>query len=169
MACLVSPFEVVASILAALGLYAFLDGVFSILLGSRDFGEQGIWWSLILEGSASIALGAWMWIRPQSPAVLVLLGWIAVWAILTGLLEVQQALGHGDYPERRGPFLAAGLVSVAFGVILLFFRPAGLGLVALVGAYAFLFAWPLLALALRLRRFAGRPAHLPEASHAPER
>jgi uncharacterized membrane protein HdeD (DUF308 family) len=167
LASLFSPFEAVALILVVVGFYAFWDGIFSILLGVQDFGREGPWWSLLLEGLLSLALGAWTWLRPQSGAVLVLLGWIAAWAILTGLLEIHQAFRRGVYPERRGPLAAAGLVSLAFGFILFFFRPAGLGLVWLVGAYAFFFSWPLLVLALRLRRFSSLSTPKAEGAHDP--
>lgn len=67
---------IVATLVLVLGLYAFLDGLFAILLGVQDYGDGRRWWALIMEGLLSIELGILAWLKPES-AVLVLLYWVA--------------------------------------------------------------------------------------------
>src|SRR5258708_26788143 len=40
---------VLAAIILMLGGYAFLDGVFAVILGVQNFGEGRRWWVLIVE------------------------------------------------------------------------------------------------------------------------
>jgi uncharacterized membrane protein HdeD (DUF308 family) len=87
----------------------------------------------------------------------VLLYLIAAWAIVTGLLEVTAAIFLRR--ELRGEWLLAlaGLLWVAFG-ILLAVRPAegAIALVSVIGVFAILFGVVLLALGARLRRLRRR-------------
>ena len=82
---------------------------------------------------------------------------IAAWAIVTGLLEVAAAILLRR--ELRGEWLLAlaGVLSVAFG-ILLAVRPAegAIALVSVIGVFAILFGVVLLALGARLRRLRRR-------------
>ena len=150
------PAATVATLILLLGLYAFSDGLFSFLLGVQDYGDGRRWPALILEGLVSLAIGVWAWIHPGT-AVLVLLYWVAGWALLTGALEVRQALDLNEYKERTLPLFLAGLVSGAFGFLLFFFtRIGGEGLVWLFGFYGISFGAAFLALAFRLKPFAQR-------------
>jgi uncharacterized membrane protein HdeD (DUF308 family) len=144
---------IVATLVLLLGLYAFLDGLFAVILGAQDYGDGRRWWTLIAEGLLSIGLGILTWLKPEW-AVLALLYWIAGWAVLTGLLEIFQAADLNEYKERRSPLYFAGFCSLAFGGLILIFRAGGITLVSLMGAYAFAFGIPLLVLSLRLRRYA---------------
>lgn len=149
------PIAVLATLLLLFGTYAFLDGAFALALGLQDFGGGRRWNSLILEGILSIGLGVWTWVSPNS-GVLVLFYWIASWALVTGFLEIHQALDLTEYRERKHPYLIAGAVSIAYGLLALFFHSGGMALVWLTGGYAFLFGIPLLALGLRLRDYSRR-------------
>lgn len=141
-----------ATLLFLLGSYAFLDGVFSLVLGSQDLGDKTHWKTLIAEGFLSIGLGIFAWMRPD-PGAMALLYWIGAWAFLTGLLEIQQGFELNEYRDRRKTFLFAGMVSALFGICVIWFHPEGAQLVWLVTIYAFLFGVPLLTLGLHLRRF----------------
>ena len=146
------PASILATLLLLLGCYAFLDGLFSLVLGIQDYGGGKRWNSLLIEGLLSIALGVWTWVQPEKGA-LVLFYWIAAWALLTGALEIHQALDLTEYKDRKRPLLMAGTISLIYGLSILLFRPAGIGLVVLTGFFAFLFGLPLLYLGLRLHRF----------------
>ncbi len=145
--------SIVATLVLLLGLYAFLDGLFAVILGAQDYGDGRRWWTLIWEGILSISLGLLTWFKPEA-VVLVLLNWIAAWAILTGLLEIFQGYDLNEYKERRRPFFYAGLCSVVFGGLIFFFKVTGTELVWLVGIYAFASGIPLVVMSARLRQFA---------------
>jgi uncharacterized membrane protein HdeD (DUF308 family) len=147
------PAALVATLILLLGAYALVDGLFAILLGAQDYGDGRRWWSLIVEGILSVGLGLLTWWRPNV-TVLVLLYWIAAWALFTGLLEILQGFELNEYRDRRKPFLFAGLCSVAFGALVYGYRLGGETLLWLMGGYAFLFGIPLLRLGFRLRVFA---------------
>ena len=84
---------------------------------------------------------------------LVLLYLIAAWAVVTGLLEVAAAVVLRR--ELRGEWLLAlaGVLSVAFG-ILLAVRPGEgvIAIVSVIGVFAIVFGVALLVLGARLRR-----------------
>jgi uncharacterized membrane protein HdeD (DUF308 family) len=95
---------------------------------------------------------------------LVLLYFIAAWAIITGVLEIVAAIQLRR--EIKGEFLMGlgGLASIAFGVLLIIFPGEGaLSLVWLIGAYAIIFGILMIALAFRLRGLAGRTGKTGEA------
>lgn len=143
---------IAASIVLLLGAYAFIDGAFAFLLGIQDYGNGRRWGSLVVEGLMSIGLGLLTWIKPH-PAAIVLLYWTAAWALFTGFLEVLQGFEQHEYKDRRKLFLVAGTCSVVFGVLLAVGRDSGQALIWFMGAYAFLFGWPMLVLAFRLRHY----------------
>lgn len=144
---------IVSSIIFLLGLYALIDGLFSILLGIQDYGDGRRWGTLIFEGIFSIALGLATLFWPAN-ALMTILYWIGAWALATGLLEIKQGFDLNEYKDRRPFFLLAGVVSSIFGASVIFSGIAGLGLVALIGAYAFTTGVILFIFGFRLRHFA---------------
>jgi uncharacterized membrane protein HdeD (DUF308 family) len=132
--------------------YAFVDGVFAMASGIRRRDEgRGPDWFMILAGVAGIIAGIIAVALPGMTA-LVLLTLIAAWAIVTGIAELAVAYRLRDV--IRGEWLLAldGAVSIAFGLVLLFFPGAGaIAVVWLIGTFAILSGAMLLALAFRLR------------------
>jgi uncharacterized membrane protein HdeD (DUF308 family) len=149
---LLRPEEILATLVFLLGLYAFLDGVFAVILGAQDYGKGRRWWTLIAEGFFSIGLGFLAWLRPGI-SVLVLLYWIASWAIVSGLLEMGQSFWGIEYRDRRKPLFYAGFCSMVFGLLVLWEGFGGVRLAWTVCLYAMLSSIPLLVLGFHLRRF----------------
>jgi len=147
------PAAIVGTLVVMLGLYAFLDGLFAIVLGAQDYGDGRRWKSLVAEGLFSIALGVAAWMKPEV-AVLTLLYWIAAWALATGLMEISQATDLNEYPDRKISLFLAGLCSLGYGLLVLYFRVGGGGLLWATSAYAFFFGFSLLVLGMHLRGFA---------------
>jgi uncharacterized membrane protein HdeD (DUF308 family) len=143
---------IVAAIISLLGLYALLDGLFAVILGAQDYGDGRRWGALVLEGLFSVALGLTTLLWPANALVTVLY-WIAAWAFASGFLEIKQGFDLNEYRDRRPLFLLAGISSLIFGALVLSSQVTGLGLVDLIGAYAFVSGILLLILALRLRHF----------------
>lgn len=143
------------------GAFVLVDGVFTLVSAFR--GGQGLQWLTIIEGLAGIAFGILTFLWPGTTAI-VLLWFIAAWAIITGVLEVLAAIRLRRELEGEFWLGLAGVLSVIFGVIAFVFPGASaLAIVVLIGIYAILFGVTLLVLAFRLRGHAGR-AQLPGAS-----
>jgi uncharacterized membrane protein HdeD (DUF308 family) len=157
LAALIWPAITLQVLVWLFGFYAVVDGLLALaalLVGGRLVRGRRGW--LIVEGIVGIAAGVFTFLWPDITA-LVLLYLIAAWAIVTGLLEVTAAIFLRR--ELRGEWLLAlaGVVSVAFG-ILLAVRPAegAIALVSVIGVFAILFGVVLLALGARLRRLRRR-------------
>ena len=130
--------------------YMLADGVFAILAGLRAAQRHGRWWPLAVEGVLDLLAGAVAFLWPGI-ALLTFIYIAAIWAILSGIALLAAAVrlrAHGE-----GMLLFAGLLSLGWGIVVIFWPIAGeLALAWWIGAYALLFGALMLALALRLRR-----------------
>ena len=85
----------------------------------------------------------------------VLLAFIAAWAIITGVMEIFEAIELRRHINNEWLLILSGAASVIFGLLLLLFPSAGaLALVWLIGIFALIFGILLLVLAWRLRSMA---------------
>jgi uncharacterized membrane protein HdeD (DUF308 family) len=88
---------------------------------------------------------------------LVLLYIIAVWALITGVLEIVAAVRLRKVIENEWWLVLTGIASVLFGIVLLAAPGAGaLAVVWLIAAYAIVFGVLMIALALRLHGMSQR-------------
>jgi uncharacterized membrane protein HdeD (DUF308 family) len=114
------------------------------------------WWVLALRGLAAIVFGVLAgivaFIVPGLTA-LVLLYFVAAWAIITGILEIVGAIRLRQEIEGEWALILGGVLSVAFGILLAVLpAPAGLlSLLWLIGGYAIAFGVVLIVLAVRVR------------------
>jgi uncharacterized membrane protein HdeD (DUF308 family) len=133
------------------GAYALVDGVFTIIAGVASHERNQRWWMMLLEGLAGIIVGVLTFIWPETTA-LVLLYFIAAWAIITGVLEIVAAVRLRREIDNEWMMGIAGAASILFGLILFIFPGAGaLSLVWLIGVYSILFGILLVVFAFRLR------------------
>jgi uncharacterized membrane protein HdeD (DUF308 family) len=131
------------------GAYALVDGLLAVYAAIRSRGQH--LWALLLEGIVGIAAGLIALFWPALTA-LALVYVIAVWAILTGALEIVAAVRMRRVISNEWALIFAGALSVVFGVLLVIQPGAGaLTLVWLIGLYAVLFGLGLLVVAWRLR------------------
>ena len=142
------------------GVYALVDGAFSIAAGIKSHGEYKRWWLLLLEGILSVAAGLVAFVMPGITA-LVLLILIAAWAIVTGIFEIAAAIQLRK--EIRGEWLLAlaGVASVLFGLAM-FVNPVACALAVmwLIGVYAIVFGVLMIALGLRLHSLVKSADHM---------
>jgi uncharacterized membrane protein HdeD (DUF308 family) len=140
-----------AALVLVFGIYALLDGIVAVAIGTRHGGREHAWlW--LLEGGAGVGLGlaALAWTRTAVELLIVAIG---LWAVATGVLEMAVARALRRELPGEALLLAAGVASILLGVAI-FFTPTtrAVGLVLMFGAYGMLFGASLLGQAVRLRR-----------------
>ncbi len=140
------------------GIYAIADGVLALwaAIASRG-GEIAPRWWLAVVGIAGILAGLLAFVWPGMTA-LVLLMFIASWAIVIGALQIWGAIRLRKEIEGEWLLGLSGLLSIAFGVVL--FAQPGAGALAvlwLIGSFAILAGCVYIALAFQLKKYK-RPA-----------
>lgn len=135
------------------GAFALVDGVFGLgaaLLGSKGLAPGSRWW-LAVVGILGIAAGIVTLVWPGISA-LVLLLFIAGWAIGTGVLEIVGAIQLRKEIDNEWWLIASGVLSVIFGLVLALQPGVGaLALILVIGAFAIVHGALLVMFALRLR------------------
>lgn len=144
------PGPTLLSLATLFALYLIIDGIFAIAAALRAARHQERWGYLTFEGIVGIVAGIVALIMPGL-TVLVFVGLLAAWAIVSGVLELRAALDvardHG-----RGWLAFGGIVSIVFGIVLIAAPMFGALVVSWwIGAYATVFGGSLLALAFQLR------------------
>ncbi len=140
-----------AALVLLFGAYALLDGLLAIAAAARQRAPEHAW-KLVLEGLVGVGFGlaAFLW---TGMTALVLVKLIALWAIVTGILEIALAARLRGIHASEFLLGLAGTVSLVLGA-LMFLWPAASAfvMVVLLGSYALLFGTTMLVFALRLRR-----------------
>ena len=136
------------------GAYALADGILALwaAVAARG-GDTGTRWWLALGGVVSILAGLVAFFYTGMTA-LVLLMFIAAWAIVIGVVLIWGAIELRKVLDDAWLLALDGVLSIAFGVIL-FARPGAgaLALVWMIGWFAVVFGVIYIALAFRLKRF----------------
>lgn len=148
------PGITVVALVYVFGLYAFLDGVVNLVGAWRHSHLHERWVASLLEGLIGLAVAAVTFTWPGITAVSLIFV-IAVWAVLTGILEVAAAFRLRQHIAGEWLLLLVGIGSILFGVLLFAAPVTGALVIALwFGAYATMFGILLLVLAFRLRHWA---------------
>jgi uncharacterized membrane protein HdeD (DUF308 family) len=130
------------------GAYALADGILNVIAFFRVASHH---WALLIEGVIGIIAGILTFAWPAITAI-VLLYLIAFWAIFTGVFEIIAGIRLRKAITNEWLLLVMGVLSLLFGVLILFAPGAGaLAIILWIGAYALVFGVFLLALAFRLR------------------
>jgi uncharacterized membrane protein HdeD (DUF308 family) len=133
------------------GTFAFADGVLSLSHAVMG-GNVGSRWWLALVGIAGIAAGLVTFLMPGLTA-LVLLFFIAGWAIAMGVFQIIGAIRLRKEIDNEWSLGLSGALSVLIGIILLAAPGAGaIGLIWVIGAEAIVFGILLIMSALKLKR-----------------
>jgi uncharacterized membrane protein HdeD (DUF308 family) len=149
------PGVTLVSLVLLYGVYALADGVIAIgaaLMGGVP-APRG--W-LVVIGLLGIATGVLTFLWPGMTA-LVLLVFIAAWAITTGVMQIVGAIRVRKEIDNEWLLVLGGAVSVVFGLMLLMQPGEGaLALLLVIGAYAIVHGVLLVLFSLRVRNFAAR-------------
>jgi uncharacterized membrane protein HdeD (DUF308 family) len=159
------PGVTILALVILFAVYAFVDAG---LEGARAFssGRAGPVFGHLLLGLIDLAAGviALAWPAPTAYVLVIV---VAAWAVVGGLTEVFAGFQSGETAGTRAMFILAGLVSVAFGV-LLFSRP-GVGAVTLAllfGLYTLIYGFSQITAGIQLRHVGGDVQSLSELRHA---
>jgi uncharacterized membrane protein HdeD (DUF308 family) len=160
------PATIGFALILMFAVYAFVSGIAALVSAARGArAREPRWGTVLLEGLLYVVAGAVAVFWPGSTAVAFF--WVlALWAIVSGALEIASAIRLRHYLEREWAFGLAGAVSILFGVVVLF-RPVvgALAMVWWLGAYAVVFGALMIVGGIRLRRYAHSfqvGGHLPE-------
>jgi uncharacterized membrane protein HdeD (DUF308 family) len=135
------------------GVFALADGILGVWLAIAARKEYEEWWALLFWGIVGIGAGILTIVVPNITPVAPMF-FIAVWSIAMGVLEIVAAKGLRREIKGEWLLILGGLVTVAFGILLMVQSEAGaLALIWLIGLYAVVFGIILITLAIRARRF----------------
>src|SRR5262245_56751209 len=133
------------------GAFALVDGVLALAHAIMG-GNVGSRWWLALVGIAGIAAGLVTFLMPGVTA-LVLLIFIACWAIVLGVFQIIGAIRLRKEIDNEWMIGLSGALSVLFGIVLLIAPGAGaLGLIWVIASYAIVFGILLVMAALKLKQ-----------------
>ncbi|GHO51903.1 HdeD family acid-resistance protein [Ktedonobacter robiniae] len=154
IAALLWPGRTLLILVYLFGAFAIVDGILAAVASVQLRHLTNYWWIILLEGIFGIIIGIASFALPGVTA-LALLFLVAIWAILTGILELVSAFS-GRAPVRREWAMGiAGVLSIVLGILLIAQPRAGLlTLVWLIGIYAI--AW---GFTLFVRAFQHREPH----------
>jgi uncharacterized membrane protein HdeD (DUF308 family) len=134
------------------GAYAIVDGIVSLWAGlaGGSEGRAPRWW-LILIGIVGVVAGVAAMIWPALTAVVLLL-YIAIWAIIVGASEIAGAIALRKEIEGEWLLGLTGLVTMLFGLFMLFQPAAGiLAVIWMIGIWAIVMGVLQIVLSFRLR------------------
>lgn len=151
---LIWPEITLAVLIILFGIYVILEGILALAASFRRRMDK-YWWVLFLEGIAGIGVGLFAFIWPSLTAIILII-FIAVWAVLTGILEIVASIQL--HKEISGGVVLgiAGVLSILLGILLMLNPGVGiLAVVWLIGIYAILFGGLLMYLGFISKRYRG--------------
>ena len=135
------------------GIYAIVDGLAAIWAAINLPGAAGPRWWLGLSGVVSVAAGVVAFVYTGMTA-LVLLVFIAVWAIIIGVLQLFAAVRLWNVIDNDWWLILSGLLSIVFGAVLIGWPSTGaLALIWTIAWFAVFFGCMLIGLAFELKKF----------------
>lgn len=141
-----------AALVLVFGIYVLADGLLGVWSAIAKRRDNRHWWLLLLWGLVGIVVGVMTFIMPGITG-LVLLMYIAAWAVITGVLQIVAAIRLRKEIKGEWLMILSGLVSVAFGVLLFLQPGAGALAVAwIIATYAFIFGVLMVLLAFKVRK-----------------
>jgi uncharacterized membrane protein HdeD (DUF308 family) len=145
------PGSTLLSLVFLFGAFSIIDGIAAIILGFRGEADGTVWWTMVILGLLAIAAGITAYVWPGL-TLLVLATIIAASAIVRGVFEIYAAIKLRKELEDEWILGLSGVMSVIFGLLIMFRPGAGLiALTLLIGAYMLALGIFAVALALRLR------------------
>jgi uncharacterized membrane protein HdeD (DUF308 family) len=134
--------------------YALVDGGVAVITAIQERDLLYRWGWVLFEGILSILVGIIAFANPNLTA-LALLYIIAIYAFVTGVMEIAAAFALRELVSRDWALALAGILSIVFAILLFIYPSAGiLSLLWLVGIYAIVFGILFIIRAFQLRSWA---------------
>jgi len=150
---LIWPGITLVTLVLLYGAYALVDGLFALFAGIMGKVALAPRWWLVVIGLLGIGAGIGTFVWPAITA-LILLFFIAGWAIATGLFQVVGAIQLRKEIENEWLLIINGVLSVLLGVALFVMPGAGaVALIWLIGSYAIIYGILMVSFAVRLRKY----------------
>jgi uncharacterized membrane protein HdeD (DUF308 family) len=148
------PGATAVALVLVFGAYAFVDGVFAIVAAFRAAESHERWLAFAIEGLVGLAIAAITIFRPGITGYALYVT-IAVWAVITGILELVAAIQLRRMIQGEWLLILGGVASIVFGGLLIAYPLSGvLTVIYLIGAYAIVFGVVFIGFAFRLRSVA---------------
>lgn len=133
------------------GISALMDGLACVFLGIGGGADGRPWWEMILLGLVGVGFGVATIAWPGLTAV-ILLSLVAGWSIARGVMEIIVAIRLRKLIEEEWLLILSGVISIAFGALLLAKPIEGLAAIGMViGVFLTFFGAMAVALSFRLR------------------
>lgn len=150
------PGVTLATLIIFFGAYAFVDGIFAIILALGGWGERDDRWLLLLEGIAGIGIGIITFRAPGITAISLLL-YIAAWSLVIGVLRIAAAIRLRKVIEHEWLLALSGVAAILFAAILLWNPAAGaLGLLWFIASFAIVYGAIQIAVGFRMHGMRGQ-------------
>jgi uncharacterized membrane protein HdeD (DUF308 family) len=151
------PVFTLAALVLLFGIYALVDGFFSLVHALAGWSHLENRWLLVLEGVIGIWAG-FVTLRAPGITTVALVFFIAIWALVIGVLRIVEAIRLRR--EISGEFWLAlsGIVSVAFAFLVMLRPAAGaLAVIWLIGWFALVMGALLVVASFKLRGLRRQP------------
>ena len=145
------PGVTILALVILFAVYAFMDAGLQMVRAFSS-GSAGPVFGHLLLGLIDIAAGVIAIVWP-GPTAFVLVLIVGIWAFIGGIAEIVAGFGSGETAGTHAMFILAGLVSIAFGVVI-FARP-GIGAVTLAllfGLFSLIYGVSQIVTGVELRR-----------------
>jgi len=132
------PGVTILALVILFAVYAFMDAGLEAARAFSSGGAGPVFGHLLLA-LVDIAAGviAIVWPGPTAEVLVIV---VAVWALVGGFAEIFAAFQSGESAGTRAFFILAGLISIAFGIVLSDHPDAGaVSLALLFGLYAMVY------------------------------
>jgi uncharacterized membrane protein HdeD (DUF308 family) len=153
------PALTLGALVVLFGAYVLVDAVFGLVDALRTRTTGSRIWPVVLESVLGIIVGLLTLLMPGVSA-LVLLMFVAAWAIVGGLLRIVLAFQIRKEITGEWILIVGGVLSILFGTLLIVLPQVGIVTLAwVIGIYAIAFGFLFVVLAVRLRRL-GQDLHI---------
>ncbi len=135
------------------GIFALLDGICTVAFALTTHAFDEFRWPILAEGLLGMSIGFLALLRPFVAGRVVLF-LIAVWGLVTGVLEITGAIALRKVIPREWLLGVGGCLSILLGVLLIAHPDEfTLLIIFLIGAYAMIAGLALILFGMRIRSF----------------
>jgi uncharacterized membrane protein HdeD (DUF308 family) len=147
------PKAALAVVIFFFGLYAFILGIFSLVSSMEDASRKKKWGLHFLEAVSGITIGLITFFNPNSTAY-ALIYMISIWAIISGIMEMVEAIRLRKQIKNEILLIAAGILSIILGIVV-FNLPEKFAavIIYMLGFYSIIFGILQLLLGARLKKW----------------